>query len=238
MSTDNLNKTLAKLETSLRSIDSARKQVETVSESSKSLTEATTELLKEIKQLSVQFEKGNLENISQLTNSLNDFETKIGLIATKADKVIVEKIKHFKKETSDVISKYFSQITESEQKLSRLNDASHKNIANVVEEFKKSTDTLKKDTEEKTEEIKSIAINEIRDQEKEISKTINYIIETGSKVQNLINTLSGFDLPKSLEDLHQKLDSQVKQSKVIMLLLYIIIGLIGVGGGLAILIKP
>lgn len=167
MELDNINKTLTDLETSLRDLDSARKQVEVVSESSLSLTAATSDLIKEIKQLSNQFEKSNSFVLSQLTKSLD--------------------------------------------------------------EFKKTTSELQKNTLLVIEDMKSDAISIIKNQEKEITKTIKHINDNNTKTQGLIDTLVKFEIPSSLENLLQKMDGQYKQNATMKKLLYVIIGLISIG---------
>ena len=62
-----LNKVLADIYSDLEKLQSAREQVEIVTESSKELTLVTSTLLKELKEFSNQFGKENSRSIYQLT---------------------------------------------------------------------------------------------------------------------------------------------------------------------------
>ena len=97
-----LNAALSDLYSDLEKLQSARDQVETVTESSKDLTESIARLLKELNEFSIQFGKRNSNKISQLNKSLDDFEIKISSISEKGNDSISEYIEGFKNQTADV----------------------------------------------------------------------------------------------------------------------------------------
>ena len=189
-----LNIALSDIYSDLEKLQSAREQVEIVTENGKNLTESTSTLLKELRAFSNQFYEENTSNIKKLIQSLEEFDSKIDLISEKGNKSISKYIELFKKLA----------------------------IA-VIEQFEKTTKDLKVNAEQGIEEVKRNAINEI-------SKTIQHIVDTNSKADKLIDIITNYDIPNSIENLNQKLEVQEKQSKSIKILLFIILGLLGIGG--------
>ena len=156
-----LNKVLADIYSDLEKLQSAREQVEIVTESSKELTLVTSTLLKELKEFSNQFGKENSSNISQLTKSLNDFESKINKISEKGNQSIDEYIVSFKKQIIGVIEQFSQQIANNEKNLNAISNLNNEKIGNKIEEFEKTTKDLKINAEKGIEEIKAVAISKI-----------------------------------------------------------------------------
>ena len=69
--------------------------------------------------------------------------------------------------------------------------------------------------EKEKEEIKTVAISKIVNQEQIISKTIANIEDTNLKNQELIAIITEYDIPKRLEDIDNKLVNQFNQNKLI-----------------------
>jgi len=229
-----LNRVLADIYSDLEKLQSAREQVEIVTESSKELTSVTSTLLKELKEFSNQFRKENSSNISQLTKSLNDFESKINKISEKGNQSINEYIFSFKKQIIGVIEQFSQQIANNEKNLNAISNLNNEKIGNKIEEFEKATKDLKINAENGIEEIKVVAISKIEIQEQIISKTIVNIEDTNLKNKDLIAIITKYDIPKRLEDIDEKLVIQFNQNKLIKKLLIVVISLIGLGGIVAI----
>lgn len=176
-----LNKVLADIYSDLEKLQSAREQVEIVTENSKDLTLTTSTLLKELRELSNQFGKENSSNISQLTRGLNDFESKINKISEKGNQSIDEYIASFKKQIIGVIEQFSQQLANNEKNLNAISNLNNEKIGNKIEEFVKTTKDLKINAEKGIEEIKAVAISKIEIQEKIISKTIANIEDTNLK---------------------------------------------------------
>jgi hypothetical protein len=229
-----LNKVLADIYSDLEKLQSAREQVEIVTESSKELTLVTSTLLKELKEFSNQFGKENSSNISQLTKSLNDFESKINKISEKGNQSIDEYIVSFKKQIIGVIEQFSQQIANNEKNLNAISNLNNEKIGNKIEEFEKTTKDLKINAEKGIEEIKAVAISKIEIQEQIISKTIANIEDTNLKNKELIAIITEYDIPKRLVDIDEKLVIQFNQNKLIKKLLIVVLSLIGLGGLVAI----
>lgn len=229
-----LNKALTEIYSDLEKLQSAREQVEIVTESSKELTSATSILLKELREFSNQFGKENSNNITQLTNSLNDFEGKINKISEKGNQSISEYIETFKKQIVSVIEQFSKQLSDNEKNLNAISDLNNEKIGKKILEFEETTKDLKINAEKGLEEIKKVAINKIEIQEQIISKTIANIEDTNIKNKELIAIITKYDIPKRLEDIDEKLVLQFNQNKLIKKLLIVVLSLIGLGGIVAI----
>jgi len=202
-----LNKALSEIYSDLEKLQSAREQVEIVTENSKELTTATSILLKELREFSNQFGTENSSNILQLTQSLNDFESKINEISEKGNQSISEYIESFKKQ-----------------------------IDGVIEEFEETTKDLRINAEKGIEEIKTVAVSKIENQEQIISKIIESIEKTNSKANELIAIITNYDIPNSLEIINHKLDAQEKIIKLNKVLLIATLSVLGIGGIIAIVL--
>jgi t-SNARE complex subunit (syntaxin) len=223
MSTENeLNKSLSEIYTNLESLQNAREQVEIVTKSSEGLTKSTSMLLQQLREFSNQFGKENTNTFSQLTQSLDSFEYKINNISEKGNESISEYIEIFKSQIVTVIDQFSEQIAENEKNLLAINNLNNEKIREKIEQFEKTTTDLKLSAETGINDVKNIALNEI-------SKTIQHIIETNSKADKLIGVITNYDIPNSLEILNQKIDVQAKENKLMKILLFLIIGLLGIG---------
>ncbi len=111
MQTEELNKALSEIYSDLEKLQSAREQVESVTESSKGLTTATANLLKELREFSNQLGKENSSNISQLTKSLIDFENKINKVYEKGNQLISEY--DIPKRLEDIDNKLVNQFNQN-----------------------------------------------------------------------------------------------------------------------------
>jgi antirestriction protein len=229
-----LNKALSEIYSDLEKLQSAREQVEIVTENSRELTSATSILLKELREFSNQFGKENSSNISQLTKSLSDFENKINKVSEKGNQSISEYIESFKKQIVGVIEQFSKQLSDNEKNLNAISNLNNEKIGKKILEFEETAKDLKINAEKGIEEIKTVAISKIVNQEQIISKTIANIEDTNLKNKELIAIITEYDIPKRLEDIDNKLVNQFNQNKLIKKLLIVVLSLIGLGGIVAI----
>ncbi len=187
-----------------------------------------------------QFSKQIAENEKNLTtiNNLNNerISEKIGQFEKSAKELkinVEEEIKEIKSVTIDKVNKgvneFSKQIAENEKNLSAINNLNSEKINEKIEQFEKTTKDLKVNAEQGIEDVKNISVNEI-------SKTIQHIIDTNSKADKLIDIITNYDIPNSLESLNKKLKIQDKQNNSIKTLLFIVLGLLGIGGVSAIIL--
>lgn len=223
-----LNKLLSDMYSDLEKLQSAREQVVIVTENSKDLTNATSNLLKELREFSNQFGKESSSNISQLSTSLNDFEKKINTISEKGNKLLFEYIDSFKQQIDNVAEKFAQQIAIKEKALNDISNHNNENIAKKIEEFKNTTRDLKINAEKGIEEIKALAISKIEIQEQNISKIIVNIEVANSKNIELINTIKEFDIPNNIEKINNKLETQNKLNKKLIVVIFSLLGIIGI----------
>jgi len=231
-----LNKALSDIYSDLEKLQSAREQIEIVTESSNELTNSTSNLLKELKKFSNQILKEKSTNISQLTESLNDFENKINKISEKGNQSISEYIDSFKKQIVNVIEQFSNHIATNEKNLNAISNLTNEKIGVKIKEFENATKDLKINTEKSIEEIKTEAINKIEIQEQIISKTIAKIEDTNLKNIELISIITKYDIPKRLEDIDKKLAIQINQGNLNKKLLIIILSFFGFIGLIALFI--
>lgn len=224
-----LNKALSEIYSDLEKLQSAREQVEIVTENSKELTSATSILLKELREFSNQLGKENSSITSQFTKNLIDFENKINKISEKGNKSISEYIESFKKQIIGVIEQFSKQLADNEENLNAISNLNNEKIGKKILDFEETTKDLKINAEKGIEEIKTIAISKIENQEQIISKTIANIENTNLKNKELIAIITEYDIPKRIEDIDNKLVSQYNQNKLIKKLLLGLILLVGIG---------
>lgn len=165
METEKINQALAQLELSLKELDSARAQVEKVTDSSNNIANATSSLVKDVKQL--------------------------------ADKIAVE--------TSKIITGFSDKITALEASINNATKEGQKKISSEVEKFIKTTSDFKSNNESAISDFKNLSIKTLKDQETEVSKTIQSILSYCEQVQKLINAISKMDLPARMD----KLDNSI-----------------------------
>lgn len=167
-----LNKVLSEIYSDLEKLQSAREQVEIVTENSRELTSATSFLVKELREFSNQFGIEYWSNISQLTKSLSDFEDKINKVSEKGNQSISEYIESFKKQIVGVIEQFSKQLSDNEENLKIISNLNNEKIANKIFEFEETTKDLKINTEKEIEEIITVAISRIEKQEQISSNAI------------------------------------------------------------------
>jgi hypothetical protein len=222
-----LNKVLSEIYVDLENLQTAREQVENITESGKELIAITSNLIKELKDFANKVGNENTSNITQLNKSLVVFENKISSLSEKGIQSFENYISTFKNQTSSIIENFTKQIQNNEKSLSEINKLSYERIWSTIEEFEKSINNLKKQSEIKIEELKSDAIDKIQIQEQIIAKTIESISDTNSKNKELILTIKNYDIPKYLETIDQKLTAQAKQNDQIKKLLIVSLSLLG-----------
>jgi len=172
----NLNKALSDIYEDLEKLQSAREQVENLTENSENIIKSTSILLKELREFSNKFEKENINNISQLSQNLEEFENKI----------------------NEIYEKYNSSTT-------NYTETFKNKIMETLEEFEQITKDLKINTEHGIENV-------------------------SSKANKLIEKLTNYDIPNNLESINNKLKIQDKQNNLIKILLFVVLGLLGVSG--------
>jgi uncharacterized phage infection (PIP) family protein YhgE len=235
MSTEKeINKALSDIYSDLEKLQSAREQVEIVTQSSNELTKSTSTLLQNLKELANQFGEENSSNISQLTKTLVEFENKINDISAKGNDSISNYIESFRKQIVGVIEQFSKQLTDNEKNLNAISNLNNEKIRKKIEEFEKTTNDLKTNAENGIEEIQTLAISKIENQEKIIAKTIESIQNTNSQADKMIEVITNYNIPNSLEKINEKLDYQEKVNKINKTLLIVLLSIIGIGGAVAI----
>jgi|GEM_PF-6523277 hypothetical protein len=235
MSTEKkINKVLSDIYSDLEKLQSAREQVEIVTENSRDLTSAISILLKELREYSNQLGEENSKNISKLSKSLSDFEIILNIVSEKGNQSISQYIETFRIKIADVIEQLSKQLSDNAKKLNNISNLNNEKISTTILEFEQSTKDLKTSTEKEIEEIKNVAISKIENQVKIISKTIESVENTNSKVDRLIEVLTNYNIPNSLEKINEKLDCQKKANKMNKTLLIVLLSIIGIVGVVAI----
>lgn len=229
-----INKALSDIYSDLEKLQSAREQVEIVTQSSNELTKSTSTLLENLKELANQFGEENSSNIFQLTKTLVEFENKINDISEKGNDSISNYIESFRKQIVGVIEQFSKQLADNEKNLNAISNLNNEKIGKKIEEFEKTTNDLKTNAENGIKEIQTLAISKIEIQEKIIAKTIESIQNANSKADKLIEVITNYNIPDSLEKINQKLDYQEKVNKMNKTLLIVLISIIGIGGAVAI----
>ncbi len=220
MSSENeLNKALAELYSDLEKLQSARKQVEIVTESSNELAKSTSTLINQISEFTKQLGMENSSNITNLNDSLVQFETQ------------TNDLKNFTKNAIEqMLSIAIKKIEEQEQKISKtiesIDETVNSNYKNLSKNYETKSNELNEFLRKSIEQIQELALNNINEQEQKISKTIQYIEKSNSKTESLIEIISKWDIPKSLEQINQKFDSQ-KNINNFFLILILLLSVVG-----------
>jgi len=113
MGTENLNQALAQLESSLIKIDSARLQVEKVTESGSELTNATHKLAEEVRAIAGIIKTETVAVIDEFSERLTDFDKKIETSVGKGQENITEQVEKLKKTTKDIEALTVKAINEA-----------------------------------------------------------------------------------------------------------------------------
>ena len=114
MNTDNINLVLAQMETSLKELDSARKQVDKVAESGSNLTSATTTLIQEVKLFADKIGNETTAIIANFSEKLSDFDKKLIITADAGQKDILAEVEKFRISTIDLKETAENSINEIE----------------------------------------------------------------------------------------------------------------------------
>lgn len=138
MKTENINKSLVQIQQSLIKMDSAREQVEKVTKTGAEFTSATSELVKEVKQMADVVKNENSSAIQSFSDSLIDFEKKVHNSIANGDQSITQKVENFK---------------ETAKKFEDYTDAGLKNI------YTQSSALFKKYETDLSASINSVVIN-------------------------------------------------------------------------------
>lgn len=295
---ENINQSLAQLEESLKNLDSARKQVELVTNGSNELTKNTSILIKEVNDFALQIGRNTAKIIVDFETKLKEFETKINNSANLGHETIVSEITEFGVLTAEIKTTAVSSITEIQNlskqtileqkseiskilnssfvdaeknitvltqylsdKISSFHDIilntseiTQKNISLEVEKFRKSTIELKTTSEYAINDFKLIASKSLSEQETEIKKAIDVILQYSKDIQQLVNLISEMELANKLSAIDnnikvltqaindvqtssiQRFDVQNKEIKTLKMISFVIYGLIVIGAVATILI--
>lgn len=171
MNSENINQTLSQLESSLRELDSARIQVEKVTEAGNNLTIATSALVNEVKLLADQI--GN--------------------------------------DTTTIITGFSEKLSDFDKKLNHNSDLSQKSIRDGINIFSELTGTLKQKTENAIEELKTISVKTIQNQESEISKKLESTLKAIEKETTEVNDNFAKKLSESQEKFNNLTDEGQKR---------------------------
>ena len=176
--------------------------------------------------------KNNTENVIEKiqTLALSNIENQEEIIS----RTISEYVESFKKQIDGVIEQFSIQLVDTEKSLNTISNLNNEKISKKIHEFEKTTNDLKTIAENGIEKIETIAISKIENQEEIISKTIESIQNTNFKADKLIEVITNYDIPNSLETINQKLDFQEKVNKMNKTLLILLLSIIGIGGAVAI----
>ncbi len=109
---ENINQSLAQLEESLKNLDSARKQVELVTNGSNELTKNTSILIKEVNDFALQIGRNTEKIIVDFESKLKEFEIKINQSASLGHETIVSEITEFGVRTAEIKTTVESSINE------------------------------------------------------------------------------------------------------------------------------
>jgi len=109
---ENINQSLAQLEESLKNLDSARKQVELVTNGSNELTKNTSILIKEVNDFALQIGRNTEKIIVDFESKLKEFEIKINQSASLGHETIVSEITEFGVRTAEIKTNAESSINE------------------------------------------------------------------------------------------------------------------------------
>jgi hypothetical protein len=199
---DNINQALAGIENRLKSIDSARMQVEKVTESGHELTVATHQLAEEVRKVADVVKSETSTVIADFSIRLSDFEKKLDISVGKGQENIADKVEYFKKTTKDLeeltvnainvaTSLSVETIKEQEKKISEM-------LNNIVAKFSDKLIDFEKKFSITTEKSQGSILGEIEKFKKTtkdletvtirtINETTSLSVETIRKQENKIS---------------------------------------------------
>lgn len=183
MKTENINNSLANIQDSLKEMESAREQVEKVTNSGHNLTLSTNKFINEVKEFTANIQSELLTTISVFTEHLNKTSEGMNSRLDLNNSHIADKM-----EASD---KY----------LKEKNNDINKNIQENINRFRDDVNRLR---DESKEIIIEIAINSKRNLESQneaILSTIESISKYVLTVQSLIDVIDEANISSKLDDL-------------------------------------
>jgi len=172
-------------------------EVEKFRKSTIELKTSTENAISEIKSLSSNSIKANESEISK----------KVDSVLTHCTKEVIEVTDKMGKETSTLLADFSEKLSVIDKKFHNTTDAVQKNVIAEVEKFRESSTDLTTTSENAINEIKSFSIGAIKEQESEISKTINSISSYCIQVQGLIEKLSELEFNNQLNKLDANISS-------------------------------
>ena len=183
MKTENINNSLANIQDSLKEMESAREQVEKVTNSGHNLTLSTNKFINEVKEFTANIQSELLTTISVFTEHLN--KTSEGMNSRL-----------------DLNNSHIADKMEASNKyLKEKNNDINKNIQENINRFRDDVNRLR---DESKEIIIEIAINSKRNletQNEAILSTIESISKYVLTVQSLIDVIDEANISSKLDDL-------------------------------------
>lgn len=228
-----INKALSELYTSLEQLQSARKQVEIVTDSSTTLSGAIEKLLQEIQKYSNELNDSNAIRIEHLDSLLKNFERKLKDISIERNNELSVFAKNFDSQLKNLIKSAKSQLNADKISFESLYESNNSKLKEILDQFNRNTNSLKELTERSILEVKDLSVSELSSQNKKIGQTISHIQSLLEQIGFLVSYLQQSEISENLDKLKHKIDTQ---NKGITRLLYVIIAIMS-GGGLLIVLK-
>lgn len=228
-----INKALSELYTSLEQLQSARKQVEIVTDSSTTLSGAIEKLLQEIQKYSNELNDSNAIRNEHLDSLLKNFERKLKDISIERNNELSVFAKNFDSQLKNLIKSAKSQLNADKISFESLYESNNSKLKEILDQFNRNTNSLKELTERSILEVKDLSVSELSSQNKKIGQTISHIQSLLEQIGFLVSYLQQSEISENLDKLKHKIDTQ---NKGITRLLYVIIAIMS-GGGLLIVLK-
>lgn len=183
METEKINQALAQLEISLKELDSARAQVEKVTDSGNNLANATSSLVKDVKQLADKIATETSKIITGFSDKIAALEASINNTTKEGQKKISSEVEKFIKTTSDLKSN-------NESTISDFKNLSIKTIKDQETEVSKTIRSVLSYCEKVQKLIDAISTMDLPNRMDKIDKNItdvNSTIKGFSDIQNTLN---------------------------------------------------
>lgn len=243
MELDTINKTLAELESNLRSLNSAREQVEQVTGTSLDVTNSANELIIEVKGLIRSLDTGHVENINKLVEVLEEFEKTAKLISSDFEKEIKSNLVVFGNNSSKVVKVAERNLNSTKAALLENINKLELELTGALQEFKENISVEGKNISESISELKQLT-------EKAINDIVLISVETLENQKLIIdNSLDSFsevskEQTRLLEILNNDLDTKFGYIENVLAIIkkrqniyFIILILVILFGGGIVLIK-
>jgi len=229
-----INRALSDIYVSLDQLQSARQQVEIVTDSNNELFKSTEKLLQEIQKYSTALDSSNTESIGELNRLLNNFEDKLSEITSNGNAELSAYTKAFESQLKNLTTKAKTQLDDNKNSFASLYESNNFKLKETLERFNRNTNSLKGLTEKSVLEVKDVSISELSTQNEQIERTISHIQSLLEQMESLVSYIRQYEIPEKLNQINHKIDSQ---NRAITKLLYIIIAIIS-GGGVLMVLKP